>query len=156
MYAENRKRQNIKNKFPLSSAEDKPLQLQPHAYAELTENDPIARRSLSNIIILLHLWIDRQRYQSQLAEGCTTRYCYRQKIQQRKYLCRAKNYFQATHRIKCTRLLGWKLYARRYRRLTLKDEKYLLTKHTMQTAWAPIRDKIDFVNTWLSVGLSKF
>ena len=55
MYAENRKRQNIKNKFPLPSAEDNPLQLQSHAYAELTENDPIARRSLSNIIILLHL-----------------------------------------------------------------------------------------------------
>lgn len=72
MYAENRKRQNIKNKFPLSSAEDNPLQLQSHAYAELTENDPIARGSLSKIIILLHLRIDRQRYQSQLAEECTT------------------------------------------------------------------------------------
>jgi hypothetical protein len=43
MYGENRKRQNIKNKFPLSSAEKKSLQLQSHAYAELTENDPIAR-----------------------------------------------------------------------------------------------------------------
>ena len=72
MYAENRKRQNIKNKFPLSSAEDKPVQLQSNAYAELTENDPIARRSLSKLIILLHLRIDRRRYQSQLAEGCTT------------------------------------------------------------------------------------
>lgn len=59
MYAENRKRQNIKNKFPLSSAENKSLQLQSHAYAELTENDHIARRSLSKIIILLHLQIDR-------------------------------------------------------------------------------------------------
>ena len=60
MYAENRKRQNIKNKFPLSSAEDKPVQLQSHAYAELTENDYVARRSLSKIIIYLHLQIDRR------------------------------------------------------------------------------------------------
>ena len=72
MYGENRKRQNIKNKFPLSSAENKSLQLQSHAYAELTENDPIARGSLSKIIIHLHLRIDRHKYQSQLAEGCTT------------------------------------------------------------------------------------
>lgn len=55
MYAENRKRQNIKNKFPLSSAEDNPLQLQSHAYTELIENDPIATGSLSKIIIHLHL-----------------------------------------------------------------------------------------------------
>lgn len=60
MYAENRKRQNIKNKFPLSSTKDDPLQLQSHAYAELTENDHIARRSLSKIIIHLHLRIDRR------------------------------------------------------------------------------------------------
>lgn len=72
MYAENRKRQNIKNKFPLSSAEDKPVQLQSHAYAELSENDPIARRSLSKLIIHLHLQIDRRRSQPKLAEGCTT------------------------------------------------------------------------------------
>lgn len=72
MYAENRKRQNIKNKFPLSSAEDKPLQLQSHAYAELIENDPIATGSLPKLIIHLHLRIDRHKYQSQLAERCTT------------------------------------------------------------------------------------
>ena len=60
MYAENRKRQNIKNKFPLSSTKDNPLQLQSHAYAELSENNPIARHSLSKIIILLHLRIDRR------------------------------------------------------------------------------------------------
>lgn len=72
MYAENRKRQNIKNKFPLSSTKDNPLQLQSHAYAEFSENNPIARRSLSKIIIYLHLRIDRRKYQSQLAEGCTT------------------------------------------------------------------------------------
>lgn len=72
MYAENRKRQNIKNKFPLSSAEDNPLQLQSHAYAELTENDPIARQSLSKIIIYLHLKTHRRRAKLQLAEGCAT------------------------------------------------------------------------------------
>ncbi|EEX72458.1 hypothetical protein GCWU000325_00921 [Alloprevotella tannerae ATCC 51259] len=60
MYAENRKRQNIKNKFPLSSTKDNPLQLQSHAYTELTENDPIARRSLPKLIIHLHLQIDRR------------------------------------------------------------------------------------------------
>lgn len=72
MYGENRKRQNIKNKFPLSSTENKFLQLQSHAYAELTENDPIARGLLSKIIILLHLQTHRRRAKLQLAEGCAT------------------------------------------------------------------------------------